>query len=79
MGSERNATDKLKNAILGTKCFLAFDFFYKEEQPEVPHNQTKIPTFSQFFCTNLASRIARSFLALLLPETEYHPATVPLK
>jgi len=54
MGSERNAADKLKNAILGTKCFLAFDFFYKEEQPEVPHNQIKIPTFSQFFCTNLA-------------------------
>jgi len=46
MGSERNAADKLKNAILGTKCFLAFDFSYKEEQPEVPHNQIKIPTFS---------------------------------
>jgi hypothetical protein len=37
------------------KGFLAFDFFYEEEQPEVPHNQIKIPTFSQFFCTNLAS------------------------
>jgi hypothetical protein len=42
-----------KNAILGKKCFLAFDF-YKEEQPWVPHNQTKTPTFSHFFCANLA-------------------------
>jgi hypothetical protein len=40
MSSERNAADKFqKNAILGKKRFLAFNW-YKEGRPGVPHNQT---------------------------------------
>jgi hypothetical protein len=40
MSSERKAADKFqKNAILGKKRSLAFNF-YKEERPGVPHNQT---------------------------------------